>query len=573
MDSLRPSNVALALVGLGAVLFAVYGPALRGLPVSDDFGFVFSNPYTATIDAETLVGIFDPRGAVAEEARHYNPLQYFLHALEMRAFGTHVFGHHAVNVVLHASNCALLFALLVTVGIPIAPAIAGVAIFALHPANVEAVAWISQLKTVACLALMLLAVLAHRTRPALGAVAYGLALLTKGAAPAALALAIGLTWSRSGGTTSTGGGSRRHWAWLGVWGLLTLGWMMVNPDTAQMWSVRVEDRYADSTLHLGSIAGYAGRYLVMATTSYGVSAFHDPVPHGPMNPWAALGLLGMALIAWRGMVSLKRRTPEAGFWGFAALSFLSVSQLVPFVHPMGDRYLYFMLPGFIGGGLLLGIELWPRLAARLPAGLSPALMRNVAVLGLAVVCSFFAARSHARAALWTGIEPLLMDSASQYPDSAGAWYLRARAAGRAGEAAQAVAALRRAEGVVPMNIKGFVRDESFEPVFADPVFQAYAYQFTGRLLELERSSGIDNGASLRARAELHAIRGELDEAIALLEEAARRGGRYQASVLASLDHLRRLRASRRGHAPAGPSVGLDALADPGAGLAPGGPRF
>jgi hypothetical protein len=48
-----------------------------------------------------------------------------------------------VNVVLHALNASLLVALLQRSKVPRFAAIAIGAIFLLHPANVEAVAWIS----------------------------------------------------------------------------------------------------------------------------------------------------------------------------------------------------------------------------------------------------------------------------------------------------------------------------------------------------------------------------------------------------------------------------------------------
>jgi len=72
-------------------------------------------------------------------------------------FAGEVFGYHLVNVAVHALNSVLLVALLLRSRLPAAVALLGGLVFAVHPANVEAVAWISQLKTNGALALTLVA--------------------------------------------------------------------------------------------------------------------------------------------------------------------------------------------------------------------------------------------------------------------------------------------------------------------------------------------------------------------------------------------------------------------------------
>ena len=73
---------------------------------------------------------------------------------------------HAV-LLWFALGCVLLIALLIATRVPrVATLLAGL-LFAVHPANVEAVAWISQLETDAALAFALGAVLSQRRHPAL----------------------------------------------------------------------------------------------------------------------------------------------------------------------------------------------------------------------------------------------------------------------------------------------------------------------------------------------------------------------------------------------------------------------
>ena len=99
-------------------------------------------------------------------------LHMLLHAAEWHVFGTQVRGYHVVNVILHALVSWLLVLLLLTSRIPPSAALLGGSFFLLHPANVEAVAWISQLKTTSAMALALGALLAHPRRPALGALLF-----------------------------------------------------------------------------------------------------------------------------------------------------------------------------------------------------------------------------------------------------------------------------------------------------------------------------------------------------------------------------------------------------------------
>ena len=46
---------------------------------------------------------------------------------------------------------------------------------------------------------------------------------------------------------------------------------------------------------------------------------------------------------------LVRRREEGAWWLCAAVGFAPVSQFFPFEFPIGDRYLYFILPGLFGG--------------------------------------------------------------------------------------------------------------------------------------------------------------------------------------------------------------------------------
>src|SRR5262245_33722136 len=84
----------------------------------------------------------------ATEAANWHPLTWWSHMLDVELFGLSAGLHHLTSVLLHALNTALLFFVLQQMtGASWASAFVA-ALFALHPQNVESVAWIGQRKTV-----------------------------------------------------------------------------------------------------------------------------------------------------------------------------------------------------------------------------------------------------------------------------------------------------------------------------------------------------------------------------------------------------------------------------------------
>ena len=97
----------------------------------------------------------------AMEAAFWHPLTWLSHMLDTQLFGLNPAGHHVTNLLLHIANVLLLFVLLhrMTGALWLSAWVA--ALFALHPLNVESVAWVSQRKTVLSTLFWLLTLLAY----------------------------------------------------------------------------------------------------------------------------------------------------------------------------------------------------------------------------------------------------------------------------------------------------------------------------------------------------------------------------------------------------------------------------
>jgi Tfp pilus assembly protein PilF len=104
-------------------------------------------------------------------AGNWHPLTWLSHAADVELFQFDAGGHHDVNLLLHALNVVLLFWVLQRATGFIGRSAMVAALFALHPINVESVAWIAERKNLLSMLFFLLALGAYRwyaLRPQLG---------------------------------------------------------------------------------------------------------------------------------------------------------------------------------------------------------------------------------------------------------------------------------------------------------------------------------------------------------------------------------------------------------------------
>lgn len=533
--SWSPGAYLLLFAAFAALCFALYRPALGGAFVSDDTDIFLDNPYVNELSWENVTSIIDPSVSKKGFTSNYAPVLELLVALERHFFGDEVLPYHAVNILFHALNAVLLIAWLRSSRLPTAAALSAGLLFAVHPANVEAVAWMSQLKTLAAMTFSLMALLALRSAPLAATLCFALALLTKASALFALPTAALLVWSRAGEP----GVRRGQWIWVAVW--TVVAGLYAVPGFASFENYGAVDiaPYADSAEQLRSIAAYGSRYLAMALTSIGLSAFHEPGRAVTLlDPWwlAALPVTGM--LSWRLIVTLRRRSEEAAYWVAAAAGFAPISQIFPFLYPMGDRYLYFVLPGLLGGALFLAGEGHAKLLrTSLPSGLRGAIGR-IAITAVVVLAAFFGFRSVERAGIWRNATRLYLDAERNYPDGGPANLLRARRAAQMGDVAVAVAALERAEVLGFADFMSLPSDRALAPIVGTPEFRQFMRDMAGRWILRSRGWPSMNQAQYHLLAHAHLLRDEVGEAQTALEKAITTGGPQDAVLRSELNRLR-----------------------------------
>jgi tetratricopeptide (TPR) repeat protein len=122
---------------------------IRWQYVWDDQDYVIEN--TCLRNLNGLKRIWFDIGATPQ----YYPLAHTFFWIEYHIWGLHPGGYHVINILLHALNAILLFLLLSRLKIP--GAWLAATVFALHPINVESVAWITERKNVLSLFFYLLA--------------------------------------------------------------------------------------------------------------------------------------------------------------------------------------------------------------------------------------------------------------------------------------------------------------------------------------------------------------------------------------------------------------------------------
>ncbi len=154
-----PRAAALLVLLLAAVTVAVYQP-VRHLPFInyDDDLYVTNNIQVQSgLEWDTVQWAF-----TTHQASNWHPLTWLSHALDWQLFGADPAGPHLVNLLLHTLNVVVLFWVLWrATGHAYRSAVVAM-LFALHPVNVQSVAWVAERKNLLSMLFFLLALGAYR---------------------------------------------------------------------------------------------------------------------------------------------------------------------------------------------------------------------------------------------------------------------------------------------------------------------------------------------------------------------------------------------------------------------------
>jgi len=404
------------------------------------------------------------------------------------------------------------------------------------------VAWIFQLKTLLSFTFSFGALLCLVRRPAVSTLLFGLSILAKPSAASALAAAIVFEWVRQ----PAAGDPPRRTRWLFAWGGLLALYAIV-----ELAAFRSAGEFLDSAplSERGlQVVAIVGRYLVMATTSLGLSAFHQPGrPTSLFDPWVLVGfaaLLGMGVVC---ALALVRRRAAAGWLGLAVASYAPVAQIFAFRYPIADRYLYFVIAGLLGALLVTFTPQLERAIAALRArrfAAAPGAALGV-LLAIALTAGY-AAHSHVRAGVWTSIESVDRDAIAHYPDGVAGQLWRARRAvalGRPDEAIEALEALYKLGSDNPFS---YLTDRELQPLRGNPRYEALLKQMARNWLEhYEQVPNKAPGFGVVDAVLYYILVGELDKAGALLDEAEKTPGAVPLGTLQGLrESIRREKAAR-----------------------------
>ncbi|MGA2904905.1 MAG: tetratricopeptide repeat protein [Candidatus Korobacteraceae bacterium] len=153
----RESFILGLLLVVGTV--AVYVPVGHHPFVNyDDMVYVVNNPHIQSgLDGETIAWAF-----TTFYQFNWHPLTWLSHAIDVQMFQLEPGGHHVTNLLLQMLNVLLLFWVLVRATGYVGRSAMVAGLFALHPVNVESVAWISERKNLLSMLFFLLGLGAYR---------------------------------------------------------------------------------------------------------------------------------------------------------------------------------------------------------------------------------------------------------------------------------------------------------------------------------------------------------------------------------------------------------------------------
>ena len=352
---------------LTVVVLVSYSPVTHnGFLSYDDDRYITDNPHVrAGLTRATVKWSF-----TTYDQANWHPLTWLSHALDCELFGLNPAGHHYVSVLLDAANVVLLFLLLQSATGFCWRSLMVAALFALHPINVESVAWASERKNVLSMLFFLVALQAYvwyTRRPGIRRYAmvmfvYALALLSKPQVitfPFLLCLWDYWPLGRIGApavTSRAAGGGNAPRLWSGWLVLEKLPLLLLSAASAvltmkaQKAGGAVQSSHYSLLLRLETAAISYVRYLGKALWPSKLVALY-PHPTELYPAWqAGAAVLVLVLITTLVLRARKQRYLAVGWFWFLGSLVPMIGLVQVGAQAMADRYAY--IP-FVGLFLML----------------------------------------------------------------------------------------------------------------------------------------------------------------------------------------------------------------------------
>lgn len=320
-----------------------FAGSIDGAFVSDDIEMVGKDPLLSSLAPANVAAIFRSR-----QGPNYVPITELSLAIDGTLFGRTPTAHHVTNVAIHIGCVLLVYTILRRLQLAPLFALLAAALWAVHPVQVESVAWISERKNVLSGLFFFAAFLVYlelsdrfRARVYVAFLAlYVLALLSKMNTMVlpAICLAYELTWChrlrwRDGAAMAPPLALAALVAWYNIAGNALLsgtGWWGGSPTVTWLSSAVVPFRYLRNVvwpLDLGP-------------------TYDVPLRGSPLDPPVLVALLGLAGLVAVSVALAVRRRREVFWILWSALTLLPMlNVLVPFRSMMNDRFLYLPLVG------------------------------------------------------------------------------------------------------------------------------------------------------------------------------------------------------------------------------------
>jgi hypothetical protein len=438
------------LVLLLVLTAATFGEVLTHsfLPTWDDTFYITENPAVRGFSLQHVVVAF-----TTNYHGNYAPVQILSYMLDYAFWGMEPFGFLLTNLVCHAVSGLLLYGLLVRQGFWKWGAFLGSALFLVHPVQVESVAWLSQRKNLLAMLFFLLAFHAWLSyRESTGKpswVWYGasigallLSLLSKSVAVVFPVMLVMYDALHPPATA-------RHRCHLEKMPHLLVA-LAVTVLTVVLQSMENGGGRAEYppdaliVLPLTMVTVLAGYLQLLLWPAAGrLSTIYTPPFRTSFDADVAVGVAVVVFLTLAG-IWLFRRSRQGFFWyALFFLGLVPVSQIIPLITIMNDRYLYFPMLGIAGFAAWASGELRPRYATPVS--------RSVAVAVVSGVVIALAAASHLRGRLWKDAITLFLDTVPKVENVRQQWFMLADGYRAAGDERSAGMCDRRAMTPGPLN--------------------------------------------------------------------------------------------------------------------------